>query len=366
MARAVDRVTEKRKVRGRWRSLAWGVAALLVTAAALPLSGYLYVTVQPAAAQSDQAGGWQGDNPRANTWRAVRQGSEGYTSASGPYTTNTLVQNGGQNWRQVRNGPVATYGAAALATVVVLIIGFFLVRGPIRLEGGKSGKVIRRWSSAEQVLHWYIATLFILLALTGLSMLFGRAVLIPVLGPAGFAAFAQLGMTVHNYLGPAFVVGVLVAIPLWMRHNLPEAHDWQWIKQAGGLFHKTGPHPVAGRNNAGEKYLTYWMLATVGLVVCGSGLVLDFPNFGQSRETMQLASTVHAIGSLLWMFFVIGHIYLAIVQEGTVESMTRGYVDVNWAKQHTSDWFEQNKDKAIDRPGAAGASAGVPREQPSG
>lgn len=352
--------------RARRRRFGWlSVALFALATMLLPLSGYVYVAVQPAVAAT--AGqDWRDTNPRAETWRDVRRGDRGYTAASGPYTTTTLIQNGGQNWRQWRNGPIATYGAGLLAAIVVLLAGFLAIRGPVKLKGGFTNQVIPRWSGAARALHWYVATLFIVLALTGLSMLFGRAVLIPWLGLQGFAAYAQFAIGVHNYVGPAFVVGIVVMVLWWLKDNIPKAHDWEWFKQGGGIF-KRGAHPPADHNNAGEKIFTYWIMATVGLAVCVTGLILDFPNFGQSRETMQLANIIHAVTAVVWMFFILGHIYLATIgQPGTFESMWRGYVDVNWAKQHSNLWYERNKDKVMTRPtGPQPSGSGVTTDRPA-
>ena len=57
-------------------------------------------------------------------------------------------------------------------------------------------------------------------------MLFGRAVLIPVLGPEGFAAWAGLARTLHNYLGPFFGAGLVIMILIWLKDNLPKKIDF--------------------------------------------------------------------------------------------------------------------------------------------
>lgn len=322
------------------RRTIWSAAAILIGALVLPLSGYVYVALSEAIAEPSAAE--QQTNPRANYWRAVREGYAGYTAASGPYTTNVLIQNGGQNWRQLRNGPVAGILPWVLAVVVLAIGLFALRRGRVRLDHPPSGRTVPRWSLNERVLHWYTAILFIILAITGLSLLFGRAALIPLLGLNGFGAYAAFAIALHNYLGPFFVVGVLLEIVAWARHMLPEPSDWPWLKQGGGFFGR-GRHPHAGRVNAGEKYLTFWLgLVVFGVAVCITGLVLDFPNFGQTRETMQLANLVHGVAGVIWVALMLGHMYLGSVgMEGTLDAMTKGRVSVEWAQQHHDLWYEE-------------------------
>lgn len=327
------------------RRMIWSAVIMLLGALVLPLSGYVYVAMSDAVAEPSAAE--QQTNPRANYWRAVREGYDGYTAASGPYTTNVLIQNGGQNWRQLRNGPVAGILPWLLAIVVLAIGLFALWRGRIRLDHPPSGRTVPRWSIGERVLHWYTAVLFIILAVTGLSLLIGRAVLIPLLGLNGFGAYAAFAIALHNYLGPFFVIGVLLEIVAWARHMLPEPSDWPWVKQGGGFFGR-GTHPHAGRVNAGEKYLTFWLgLVVLGVAVCITGLVLDFPGFGQTRETMQLANLVHGIAGVIWVALMLGHMYLgSVAMEGTLDAMTKGRVSVEWAKQHHDLWYETVRHQA--------------------
>lgn len=347
MSDQIARPVSKTRWSRRRRAMGWSMALILVGAMVLPLTGYLYVAVdsafaQQAATEGAAAAGEQ-TNPRANYWRAVRQGYDGYTAASGPYTTNVLIQNGGQNWRQLRNGPVAGFGAWILAIAVGAIILFTIVRGRIRLRHeATSGRTVERWNLGERVLHWYVAVLFIVLAITGLSMLFGREVLIPLLGYGGFSAWATVSIALHNYLGPFFVIGVVLEIIVWIRDALPERTDGEWLRRAGGFFSKD-PHPSAGRINAGEKYVTFWLgLVVLGVLVSVTGIVMDFPIFGQARETMQTANVIHGIASMLWLALTLGHIYLgAWAVEGTLEGMTHGRVSVEWAKEHHDVWYEQ-------------------------
>ncbi len=349
----------------RRRIMLWSLVAILAGSVLLPVGGYLYVALDTAFAQQSRpatppSAADQQTNPRANYWRAVRQGYEGYTSASGPYTTNVLIQNGGTNWRNVRNGPVSTITPWVLAAVAGAIILFAIVRGRVKLEQRPSGKTVERWTLGERVLHWYVAGLFIVLSITGLSLLFGRAVMIPWLGLEGFGVYAAFSIAVHNYLGPFFVVGVLLMIIAVIRDALPERGDLQWLKQGGGLLSR-GKHAPAGKINAGEKIFTVWTgLVVLGLAVSITGLILDFPNFGQSRETMQVANVIHAVAAVAWVALMLGHIYLgAWGVEGALDGMTKGRVSVEWAKEHHNLWYEQVKDTAEKTEGKSPGS--VPR-----
>lgn len=317
------------------RIMIWSFVIILVGSVAMPFTGYFL-----ADTPSVQAAATEDTNPRANYWRAVRDGGQGYTAASGPYTTNVLIENGGQNWRQLRNGPIASLTPWWLALVLLAIGAFYVLRGRIDLEQSTSGRSVERWTLPERVLHWYTASLFIILTITGLSLLFGRAALIPVIGLRGFSAYADFAIALHNYLGPFFVVGVFLEIIAWVKHNIPNEVDIEWIKRWGGMMGR-GKHPRAGRMNGGEK-IWFWIVATVGVAVCITGLILDFPNFDQSRGTMQLSNVIHSVLSVIWVSVAFGHIYIGTIgTEGALEGMTTGRVSAEWAKQHHDIWYEE-------------------------
>ena len=326
------------KTVARRKRIAWWTSAIiLVGVVVLPLGGYVYTGLTAQAAAEEQT------NPRANYWRAVREGNTGYTAVVGQ-ETNVLIQNGGQNWRQTRNGPVANIGPWILAVIAGAILLFAIVRGQVKLEKSPSGRMIQRWNTAERVLHWYTAILFIILAITGLSLFFGRAVLIPVLGASGFSAWAQLSINLHNYLGPFFIAGVVLSIIAWIKYTIPNQTDWAWIKQGGGMFGK-GEHPHADRINAGEKILTFWVgMVVLGIAVSITGLMLLGWIGGQFRETMQTANLIHSIAAMIWVALTLGHIYLgAWGVEGTLQGMWKGEVDEQWAKQHHDLWYKDAK-----------------------
>ena len=325
----------RRKLHRYRRFLACSIFFLLITAVLVPASVYLLsVTV---VAQTDQE-----TNERANFWRAVRQGVEGYTAVQGQ-ETNVLIQNGGENWRALRNGPAKTFGSWIMAAMLVTIALFFLIVGQVKLQRGRSGMTIERWSLFERILHWYTAILFIILAITGLSLFYGRSVMIPIMGKDFFAAYAGLAKNAHNYLGPFFAAGLALEIILWIRHNIPKGHDFTWFAKGGGLV--GSDHPHAGRMNGGEK-VWFWLLATVGVALIASGFILDFPNYGQTRETMQLTHLLHVAFGIIMITVAFGHIYIGTLgTEGSLEGMVTGRVDTEWAKQHHDLWYDQQIEK---------------------
>ncbi len=290
-----------------------------------------------------------GPNPRADSWSEVRQGVAGYTSVESR-GHDVLIHNGGQNWRVTRNGLVAGLGPWVLAVVLAALIGFYIIVGKDRLEEPRSGILLERFSRGERILHWSTAILFVILALTGLSTLFGRAVLIPVFGQAAFAEYMQWGLWVHNVLGPVFLVGLLAEIAIWAKDNMPKRIDLDWFLKMGGMVGQ-GPRPHAEKENAGAK-AWFWFMALAGIAMGVTGVILDFPIWGQARGTMQLAHLIHASVAILFIAASLGHIYMGTIgAEGTFEGMWRGRVDAVWAKQHQDLWY---KEKMGGEPPASG------------
>ena len=319
----------------RVKAMLWSIVLIVVGSMALPLAGYLYT----AAVHAEQTAGQAGANARSDYWRDVRGSVAGYTAVIGQ-ETNVLIQSRGQVWREIRNGPVATLGAILVLGVIFAVLALHFTKGGMKLEH-RTGKTVTRWPAFDRALHWYTAVLFIILAITGMSFLWGRAVLIPVLGHEGFAAWAAFAKPVHDYLALFFTAGLIVMLLKWFKHNIWAPYDNEWLKEMGGLLN--GKHPPAGFANAGEK-LYYWTLDIAGAGIVISGFFPLFPNLGFTREAMQNANIVHGICSVVVIAFVCLHIYLGTAgSEGAFEGMWTGEVDEGWAKQHHSVWLEEVK-----------------------
>lgn len=324
----------------RKKMMTWTGVIMVLAILVLPLFGYLSYQVAQAGAQAQQT------NPRADTWRKVRDNTEGYSAVKGR-ETNELIQGSGENWRQVRNGPMAFYGSVLLGLVVSALVLFYVTRGQVKLTHPRTGQTVERWTLNERRLHWSTAITFVVLGITGLSLLYGRHVLIPLFGYPGFADYAIVAKWLHNVIGPVFVVCLLTVLVKWFKHNMFNKVDIEWFKAYGGMVGDN--HPSAGRMNGGEK-LWYWTLATAGLALCISGLVLDFPNFDQEREIIQLAHVLHLATALVLIAFSFGHIYIGTIgTEGALEGMTTGQVDVAWAEQHHDLWLKEVQQQATDK-----------------
>jgi formate dehydrogenase subunit gamma len=293
----------------------------------------------------------------APVWREVRkEGEQHFTTIKGR-ETGVLVQSAGETWRQIRNGPVTFYGGWLVVLVLAAILGFYAWKGSVKLHERTTGRLIRRFSTFEQVVHWSAAISFCVLGISGLIMLFGKYLLLPVIGYTLFAWLTALGKNLHNFIAPLFIVSVVVMIFMWLRDNLPRSYDWQWFRKAWAFFAR-GEHIPSGRFNAGEKVWFWGGVLVLSVIVSWSGLILLFPNFDQTRAVMQQAWIVHAVAALVYIVISFGHIYMGTIGvEGAYGNMRTGYTDETWAREHHEIWYREVKGKGAAHGGAVPVGA---------
>lgn len=314
-------------------------------------------------------GGTLGSASDSEIWRAVRQGAQGTVSIPNK-KAGVLIQSEGEIWRSWRNGPVTLYGAWFLLGVVALLAIFFLIRGRVRVAAGESGRTIERFTAVERGAHWLTAVSFVVLALTGLNMLFGRHAFLPVVGPEIFATLTYWGKYAHDFLSFAFMIGLVVLFVFWVGRNLPNRHDLAWLAKGGGIVGKA--HVPAKKFNAGQKII-FWLTILGGVSLSLSGIALLFPFqfaffsgtfaflniFGldlptnlQAVQEMQLSQLWHVVVGLFMMGVILAHIYIGTIgMEGAFAAMGSGRVDENWAREHHNLWYaELTESKGQPRP----------------
>lgn len=324
-------------------------------------ASWLEPTLALAQEQGAVPGEALGNTSDSEFWRAIRQGDRGYASIPDPNAPQ-LIQSAGENWRAIRNGPLSIYGAWSLIGIVGLLALFFAIRGRIRLESGRSGRTVTRFGGVERFAHWLTATCFVVLALTGLNMLYGRYLLKPLVGADAFASITLAGKYLHDYLAFGFMLGLVLMVVLWIHHNFPNRHDFVWLAKGGGMFWP-GAHAPAKKFNAGQK-LVFWLVVLGGISVSFSGIMLlapfqieafgptfawinwlfgtDYPTQLAPLQEQQLAQVWHAIVGLFLTVLIIAHIYIGSVgMEGAFSAMGSGRVDENWAREHHDKWSEE-------------------------
>jgi len=309
----------------------------------------------------------------SDLWRAIREG-DAFTTQKRGATPGVLVQSEGSAWQAFRDGPLATLGLYAMGGIVALLALFYLLRGRIRIEHGRAGVTITRFGEVERFGHWLLAGSFIVLAISGLLMLYGKAAIMPLIGKDAFAALLGWNKIAHNYLAFAFVAGLALTFAVWVAHNIPSRLDLVWLAKGGGLFSKN-VHPPSRKFNAGQKII-FWSTMLLGgsLAVSGWALLFPFeyaffaPTFEKLNmlglnlpttltpmQEMQLVQLWHGFVALVMIAIIVAHIYIgSLGMEGAFDAMGAGEVDLNWAKEHHNLWVEEELAREARGPGRRG------------
>ena len=322
-------------------SISHAVASL---AAALVLVSGVALAQSPAvnpteAKDAAQQAARQQAQPLNNqpVWSEVRSGAPQTTSVTGR-ETNVLIQPQGQTWRAARV-TLVSLGGLLFALAVVGLALFYLIRGPLTVEKKRGDRVIERFSPADRYAHWLLAIVWVALAVTGLILSLGKTTLLPLIGPTLFSWLATLAKTLHNFIGPILIIAVPWMFIRYVRDNGVGIEDVKWFMNIIGYF--TGHEYPSGRFNGGEKLVFWFVVVLFSTVLVVSGLVLVFPNFNQTRETMQLANIVHVIAAYLAIALACVHMYLGTVgSAGAYAAMRDGYVDASWAEHHHERWYQ--------------------------
>ena len=312
------------------------------------------VAPDPQPTDSNAVGSRTQPGNNAPFWRGVREsgqapgtvnnrqlGEPGVLIQTMTQYPGTRVTTAGEAWRQIRNWWIIPYGGALLIIATLAMGLYYWAKGPMGGHEANTGRVIERFTYFERAAHWVNAIAFVVLAISGIVMAFGKFFLLPLTGGLLFGWLTWGLKTAHNFAGPLFAVSMVILVLTFIRSNWPSRVDWAWVRRGGGLF--GGGEPPSHRFNAGEKFVFWIGVVILGTIVIASGLVLDqlIPGLAYWREDMQVAHIVHAISAVLMMVIFLGHIYLGTIgMRGSYQAMKTGYVDEGWAREHHALWYD--------------------------
>lgn len=352
-------LTPHRALAGLLTAFALVCASAQSAPAATPASGPPTGSIAPTAPNPDDTNAQRAKSQPGNNapfWRAVQQSgvNKGISNLPGAEKgvliqefvqyPGSRVTNAGEAWRQVRNDWIIPYGGSMIVIVVLALTLFYFAMGALGGHVPNTGRKIERFTYFERAAHWSNAIAFCVLAVSGLVMAFGKFFLLPMIGSALFGYLTYALKTAHNFAGPLFAVSLVIVFVTFVRDNFPGRADLNWLLKGGGLF--GGAEPASGRFNAGEKIIFWGGVFALGIVVVGSGLVLDklIPGMAYLRGDMQIANIVHGVATVLMMAMFLGHIYLGTLgTKDAYKAMKTGYVDEGWAKEHHAFWYDDIK-----------------------
>src|SRR5258706_6917979 len=223
----------------------------------------------------------------------------------------SLIQPAGRDWRDFHRSKLPIIGGIAIIGIFVALAIFLMVRGRIRIHGGFSGAKILRFASFERFTHWLTASCFVVLALSGLNISFGRILILPLFRPEAFATMSAYAKLAHDYLAFPFMLGLVIMLVIWIKDNIPGRLDLQWLRQGGGILFE-GQHPPARRFNAGQKGI-FWIVIIGGALMSVSGWFLLFPYLPGNVTALQFCTVIHAVIAILLIAVMLAHIYIGTV-----------------------------------------------------
>jgi formate dehydrogenase subunit gamma len=315
------------KVFAHMRLVAGALALAFVVATAIPVAAQQPSSVNPNAAAVQEQ-------------QLLQQLKVIEGRGTIPDTKSYVLEHpAGRDWREFHTVTLKWIGGIAIFGILALLTIYYLWHGIMRIEAGRSGRTMLRFNVFERFVHWLTAVTFVILAVTGLNITFGRTLILPWLGASAFSEWSEWAKFSHNYLSFAFTAGLVLMFLIWVARNLPSRNDVVWFKNGGGMF--GGQEPPAEKFNGGEK-LIFWISTIGGGLVIATGFVLLFPFYGTTVANMELAEIVHSVVAVLYVSAMFVHIYMGTIGvEGAFEAMAEGNVDVNWAKERHSLWYEE-------------------------
>jgi len=71
-----------------------------------------------------------------------------------PDTKSDVIEHpAGRDWRHFHQVTLHWIGGIAVLGMVALLVGFYLIRGMVRIESGRSGRTIVRFNAFERFVH---------------------------------------------------------------------------------------------------------------------------------------------------------------------------------------------------------------------
>jgi formate dehydrogenase subunit gamma len=201
-----------------------------------------------------------------------------------------------------------------------------------------SAPLIVRHSGYVRFLHWTMAVAYIVAMATGMGLYWRRLLgwMLPFFGGKDFA------VDVHFWVGLALTLITLLLFIAWRKVAQWSAADSNFVRHLGShALHPGQPQPEdTGFFNGGQK-LYFWGVVVTGVIFFGTGLVWwfrkDVPN-----EVYAVCRTTHRILGVLMSAALLVHVYKATIGEpGTLRSMLRGTVTLDWARRRRPKWFRE-------------------------
>ena len=216
--------------------------------------------------------------------------------------------------------------------------------------GTNAPQKVKRFSKPIRIAHWLNALAFFALYLTALPLYSDFfSWLYPVLGGP------EMARLLHRIFAVLFIstpILVLIFDREGIKHWLKSTFQWSkadvtfFMQFPKEFFLGKSNVPKQGFFNSGEKLNSLLIILTSAMLIV-SGIIMWFPQFF-SAGVIQWAYPIHNIAFGLSIAVIVGHIFLSIGHpnsKASMEGMTKGTVDVEYAKDHHEAWYDELVEK---------------------
>jgi formate dehydrogenase subunit gamma len=197
-----------------------------------------------------------------------------------------------------------------------------------------SGDTLLRFDRVERTVHWVNAALFGVLMLTGAALYAG-----PI---STLVGHRDLVRNIHVYSGLALPLPLLVAVlgrrGARLRTDLGRLN--RWSRDDARWFRRRRRHDVRlGKFNPGQKLNTAFIAAAAVVMLATGSIMHWFDLFPLDWRTG--ATFVHDWFALGIWVSVLGHIFFALRDSESLESMLGGSIGASWARRKAPLWYEE-------------------------
>lgn len=193
--------------------------------------------------------------------------------------------------------------------------------------------------------HWCMVCLFILTALSGLSLFFPSIKLFGL-----FLGTPQLVRALHPIIGCIVFVLLMFMFIKLAHHNIPNKNDLLWIKNFKHVIMGKEEGIPIGKYNVGQKFL-FWCIMSLIFVLFVTGLVMwrRYVSDYFPIQIVRIAIFLHSFAAICLILLAIGHAYMALWVKGSIKGMITGYVSRAWALKNHSSWYEEEMKKVYQQ-----------------
>lgn len=193
--------------------------------------------------------------------------------------------------------------------------------------------------------HWCMVCLFILTALSGLSLFFPSIKLFGL-----FLGTPQLVRALHPIIGCVVFVLLMFMFIKLAHHNIPNKNDLLWIKNFKHVIMGKEEGIPIGKYNVGQKFL-FWCIMSLIFVLFVTGLVMwrRYVSDYFPIQIVRIAIFLHSFAAICLILLAIGHAYMALWVKGSIKGMITGYVSRAWALKNHSSWYEEEMKKVYQQ-----------------